>query len=80
LTSNRLQSVGRFQGARLRQKSEQAETGDGGPDTSEESEIEEELGFFSLLDGVNPYITFGRGLQSAFLDDFSLFRVRLLLN
>ena len=72
MTSNRLQPVGRFQGARLRQKSEQAEAGEGGSDTSEESEIEEELGFFSLLDGVNPYITFVKALQSAFLDVFFL--------
>lgn len=27
-------------------------------DDSEESEIEEELGFFSMLDAVNPYVTF----------------------
>jgi len=60
LTSNRLQPVGHFQGAHLRQKFEQAEAGDGGSDTSEESEIEEELGFFSLLDGVSPYTTFGK--------------------
>jgi hypothetical protein len=54
-----------FQGARLREKSELAEAGDDESDTSEESEIEEELGFFSLLDAINPYITFKQALQSA---------------
>jgi len=52
------------EGARLRQKSEQAEAGDDESDTSEESEIEEELGFFSLLDAINPYITFKQALQT----------------
>ncbi|KAG1727174.1 armadillo-type protein [Suillus paluster] len=46
------------EGARMREKSEKAETGDDESDTSEESEIEEELGFFSLLDTINPYVTF----------------------
>ncbi|KAG1732292.1 armadillo-type protein [Suillus lakei] len=51
------------EGARLREKSEKAETGDEESDTSEESEIEEELGFFSLLDNINPYVTFKQALQ-----------------
>ncbi|OAX33365.1 hypothetical protein K503DRAFT_859836 [Rhizopogon vinicolor AM-OR11-026] len=52
------------EGVRLREKSKQAEAGDDESDTSEESEIEEELGFFSLLDAINPYITFKQALQT----------------
>jgi len=52
------------EGARLREKSDLAEAGDDESDTSEESEIEEELGFFSLLDAINPYITFKQALQT----------------
>ncbi|KAG8214391.1 armadillo-type protein [Butyriboletus roseoflavus] len=45
--------------ARLRARSEKmAEEDDGASDESEESEIEEELGFFSLIDAINPYTTF----------------------
>ncbi|KAG1819416.1 armadillo-type protein [Suillus variegatus] len=52
------------EGARLREKSEKAETGDDESDISEESEIEEELGFFSPLDNINPYVTFKEALQT----------------
>lgn len=45
--------------ARLRARSEKiAEPGDEESDDSDESEIEEELGFFSLIDAINPYTTF----------------------
>ena len=43
----------------------QAEQGEDVSDTSEESEIEEELGFFSLIDAINPYATFKQALTSA---------------
>lgn len=52
------------EGARLREKSEKAETRDDESDISEESEIEEELGFFSPLDNINPYVTFKEALQT----------------
>lgn len=41
------------------------EEGDDVSDESEESEIEEELGFFSLIDAINPYTTFKHALTSA---------------
>lgn len=47
-----------------------AEEGDDASDTSEESEIEEELGFFSLIDAINPYTTFKHALTSAWLPTF----------
>ncbi|KAG2092282.1 armadillo-type protein [Suillus discolor] len=53
------------EGACLREKSEKAETGgDDESDISEESEIEEELGFFSPLDNINTYVTFKEALQT----------------
>lgn len=54
------------QSARLRARSEKlAEEGEDVSDSSEESEIEEELGFFSLIDAINPYTTFKHALTSA---------------
>ena len=52
------------QSARLRARSEKRT--DQGDDVSEESEedIEEELGFFSLIDAINPYMTFKHALTS----------------
>ncbi|KAF9222983.1 ARM repeat-containing protein [Gyrodon lividus] len=51
--------------ARLRARSEQDTTGgDDESDISEESEIEEELGFSSLIDGINPYTTFKQALTT----------------
>ncbi|KAG2092263.1 armadillo-type protein [Suillus cothurnatus] len=52
------------EGARLREKSEKTESGDDESDISEESEIEEELGFFSPLDNTNIYGTFKQALQT----------------
>ena len=53
------------QSARLRARSEkQVEQGDDVSEESEESEIEEELGFFSLIDAINPYTTFKHALMS----------------
>jgi hypothetical protein len=57
--------VPHLQSARLRARSEQDVTGeDDESDVSEESEIEEELGFFSLIDAINPYTTFKQALTS----------------
>ena len=54
------------QGARLRAMNEKREGGFAGSDSSsEEEEIEEELGYFSPLDTVNPYDTFKNALTSS---------------
>lgn len=54
------------QGARLRAMNEKREGGYVGSDSSsEEEEIEEELGYFSPLDSVNPYDTFKHALTSS---------------
>ncbi|KAF8840780.1 ARM repeat-containing protein [Paxillus ammoniavirescens] len=51
--------------ARLRARSEEdVAGGDDESDISEESEIEEELGFFSLIDAINPYTTFKQALTT----------------
>lgn len=53
------------QGARLRAMNEKREGGYQASDSSsEEEEIEEELGYFSPLDTVNPYETFKNALTS----------------
>jgi importin-7 len=57
-----------MQGQRLREAAERKEHDalDGGlSDVSDEEEIEEELGFISPLDAVNPYVTFKQALLSA---------------
>jgi importin-7 len=54
-----------MQGQRLRESAERKEHDalDGGAsDASDEEEIEEELGFISPLDAVNPYVTFKQAL------------------
>lgn len=53
-----------FQGARLREKSERQAAGDDISESSEESDILEELGFISPLDVVDPYISFKQALTS----------------
>jgi len=51
------------QGARLREKSEKLAEGEEVEDSDdEEEEVEEELGYISPLDKVNPYSTFKRAL------------------
>lgn len=58
------------QGARLRAKAEgktaegAAVADDDGETVSSESDIEEELGFFSPLDAVDPYSSFKQALSS----------------
>ena len=63
------------QGARLRAMNEKREGGYTGSDSSsEEEEIEEELGYFSPLDTVDPYQTFKTALTSlCHLRSFALF-------
>jgi len=53
------------EGARLRERNEKRDAGEAASDTSAESEeIEEELGFFSPLDNINPYVTFKQALTT----------------
>ncbi|KAH7915448.1 armadillo-type protein [Hygrophoropsis aurantiaca] len=52
------------EGARLREKSEKIAGGDDVSESSVESDIEEELGFFSPLDTVDPYTTFKQALTT----------------
>jgi len=53
------------EGARLRAMNEKREGGyEGSDSSSEEEEIEEELGYFSPLDSVNPYETFKNALTN----------------
>ena len=64
-----------MQGQRLREAAERKdhEVLDGGAsDVSDEEEIEEELGFISPLDAVNPYVTFKQALTGT-LHVFSWF-------
>ena len=60
------QSIDTAQGKRLREAAERKEhDADGGAsDVSDEEEIEEELGFISPLDTVNPYVRFKQALAS----------------
>ena len=51
------------QSARLRERAENKET-DEDEDESEDDQIEEELGFISPLDTVNPYTSFKQALTS----------------
>jgi hypothetical protein len=54
-----------LQGARLREKSEKLAGGEDVEDSDdEEEEVEEELGYISPLDKVNPYSTFKQALTS----------------
>ncbi|KAI0657254.1 ARM repeat-containing protein [Cubamyces menziesii] len=54
------------EGQRLREKSEKAAAagGDYSDDEEEEDEIEEELGYISPLDNVDPYVTFKQALTA----------------
>jgi importin-7 len=54
-----------MQGQRLREAADRKEhevLDSGASDVSDEEEIEEELGFISPLDAVNPYVTFKQAL------------------
>jgi len=64
------------EGQRLREAAERREyDGDGGAsDASEDEEIEEELGFVSPLDTVNPYITFKQALTALEVNDHAIYQ------
>ena len=49
------------------QSQKSAEQCDDDTEEVEESDIEEELGFFSLVDAINPYTTFKHALTSAWI-------------
>ena len=53
-----------MQGQRLREEADRREhdPGRAASDATEEEDIEEELGFISPLDAVNPYVTFKQAL------------------
>lgn len=56
------------QGARLREKSENdnvEEAEDEDEDDDDDEEIDEELGYISPLENVNPYVSFKQALTSA---------------
>ena len=60
------------QGARLREKSENKEAAVGGDeedDVSEDEDIEEELGYISPLETVDPYLSFKQALTSCVPSD-----------
>lgn len=66
------------QGARLREKAEKKDDEEDDEEESEDEDIEEELGYISALDSVNPYASFKQALTSTFrlvswLHDFHLF-------
>ena len=66
-----------LQGARLREKSERVAAGDDISESSDESEIDEELGYISPLDIVDPYVSFKQALTSMF-DFVSFPRIALI--
>ena len=53
-----------FQSARLRERTENKEIDGDKDESDDEDEIEEELGFISPLDTVNPYTSFKQALTS----------------
>ncbi|KAJ3557178.1 hypothetical protein NM688_g1613 [Phlebia brevispora] len=57
------------EGARLREKSEKQAAGDEVSESSEESDIDEELGYISPLDNVDPYVSFKQALTSFQMKD-----------
>lgn len=50
------------EGARLREKSARQAAGDDDEESEDESDIDEELGYISPLDNVDPYVTFKQAL------------------
>ncbi|KAH9999685.1 armadillo-type protein [Russula compacta] len=64
------------EGQRLREAAERREhDGDGdASDASDEDDIEEELGFISPLDAVNPYVTFKQALAALEVNDRAMYQ------
>ena len=54
------------EGQRLREKSERAAAGEEVDDEDVEEDIEEELGYISPLDTVDPYVTFKHALTGVY--------------
>ncbi len=54
------------EGQRLREKSERQAAGEEVSDDEDEEDIEEELGYISPLDTVDPYITFKQALTGTY--------------
>ncbi|KDQ62833.1 hypothetical protein JAAARDRAFT_30743 [Jaapia argillacea MUCL 33604] len=52
------------EGARLREKSNKLANGDDASESSEDSELEEELGYISAIDNVDPYASFKQALTT----------------
>lgn len=50
------------EGARLREKSAKQTSGDDLSESSDESNVTEELGYISPLEGVDPYVSFKQAL------------------
>jgi len=64
------------EGARLRERNEKRDAGEAASETSSESEeIEEELGFFSPLDNINPYVNFKQALTTFQMKNGSSYQV-----
>lgn len=57
----------KYQGARLREKSENETNEEEEEDAEDEEDIDEELGYISPLENVNPYVSFKQALTSVFL-------------
>ena len=55
------------EGQRLREKSERQAAGEDVSDDEDEEDIEEELGYISPLDTVDPYITFKQALTGTYM-------------
>jgi len=64
------------EGQRLREEAERRERdADGGESfSSDEEEIEEELGFISPLDSVDPYVTFKQALSALEVNDRTMYQ------
>ena len=59
------------EGQRLREKSARAALGEDVSDDEEEDDIEEELGYISPLDTVDPYVSFKQALTGKWLSSGS---------
>ncbi|KAJ7274060.1 armadillo-type protein [Mycena rebaudengoi] len=60
------------EGARLREKSEKAEVGE--EDSDSDDEITEELGYFSALDNVDPYVSFKQALTTFQMQNVAVYQ------
>ncbi|OSX56395.1 hypothetical protein POSPLADRAFT_1068094 [Postia placenta MAD-698-R-SB12] len=63
------------EGARLREKSQRQAAGDDVSDISEETDIDEELGYLSPLEHVDPYISFKQALTAFQMKNAPLYQL-----